>query len=181
MCVTNDHEYVPCVVIIIRSFHHSWHHRASSKNNSTGATSGTGLVNPSGAPESIPYFSGVRVTRSLVLCVLCVCFVDRCLYLLYFFFRFIMLSVLRFTDSDSPFGILKLFLPFRSTIVFSGVVVRSFVFYVLFYISLIVLCLLVIVLFSFLLYKLLISEFGNFVIALNYPFGICILFHFPII
>ena len=135
MCVTNDHEYVPCVVIIIRSFHHSWHHRASSNNTSTGATSGTGLVNPSGAPEFIPYFSGVRVTRSLVLCVLCVCLVDICLYLLYFFFRFIMLSVLRFTDSDSPFGILKLFLPFRSTIVFSGVVVRSFVFYVLYIIN----------------------------------------------
>jgi hypothetical protein len=74
------------------------------------------------------------------------------------FLSAIMLSVLRFMDSDYPFGILKLFLPFRSTIVFSGVVVRSFVFYVLFYRSLIVLFLLVIVLFSFLLYKA--SDFG---------------------
>ena len=74
------------------------------------------------------------------------------------FLSAIMLSVLRFMDSDYPFGILKLFLPIRSTIVFSGVVVRSFVFYVLFYRSLIVLFLLVIVLFSFLLYKA--SDFG---------------------
>ena len=45
--------------------------------------------------SSPPVFSGVRVTRSLVLCV---CFVDRCLY---FFFLTIVLSVLlRYTDSD---------------------------------------------------------------------------------
>ena len=50
-------------------------------------------------------FSGVRVTRSLVLYV---CFVDRCLS---FFFLAIMLSVpLRYTDSDYHFGIYKLFL-----------------------------------------------------------------------
>ena len=34
-----------------------------------GVTSGTGTVYPSGAPEFIPGFSGVRVTRSLVLYV----------------------------------------------------------------------------------------------------------------
>jgi hypothetical protein len=44
------------------------------KINTTGATSGVGTVNPSGAPAFTPAFSGVRVTRSLVLCV---CFVDR--------------------------------------------------------------------------------------------------------
>ena len=49
--------------------------------------------------SSPPVFSGVRVTRSLVLCV---CFVDRCLS--------IVLSVLLwYTDSDYPFGIFKLF------------------------------------------------------------------------
>jgi hypothetical protein len=42
----------------------------------TGATSEIGTAYPSGAPEITPGFSGVRVTRSLVLCV---CFVDRCL------------------------------------------------------------------------------------------------------
>ena len=54
--------------------------------------------------SSPPVFSGVRVTRSLVLCV---CFVDRCLS---FFYFFIVVSVpLRYTDSDYlPLGIFKL-------------------------------------------------------------------------
>jgi hypothetical protein len=44
--------------------------------NTTGATSGAGTTNPSGAPElTTGFFYGFRVTRSLVLCV---CFVDRC-------------------------------------------------------------------------------------------------------
>jgi len=50
--------------------------------------------------SSHPVFSVVRVT------VLWVCFVDRCLS---FFLLAIVLSVLRFTDSDYPFGIFKLF------------------------------------------------------------------------
>ena len=41
-----------------------------------GATSGAGTTYPSGAPEFTPVFSGVRVTRFLILCVW---FVDRCL------------------------------------------------------------------------------------------------------
>jgi hypothetical protein len=44
--------------------------------NTTGATNGAGTAYPSEAPEFTPVFSGVRVTRSLVLYV---CFVDRCL------------------------------------------------------------------------------------------------------
>jgi hypothetical protein len=36
----------------------------------TGVTSGAETDYPSGAPEFPPVFSGVRVTRSLVLCVL---------------------------------------------------------------------------------------------------------------
>ena len=44
--------------------------------NTTGATSGAGTAYPFEAPDFTPVFSGVRVTRSLVLCV---CFVDRCL------------------------------------------------------------------------------------------------------
>jgi hypothetical protein len=39
-------------------------------------TRGAGTAYPSGAPEFTPDFSGVRVTRSLVLYV---CFVYRCL------------------------------------------------------------------------------------------------------
>jgi len=42
----------------------------------TGVTSGAGNAYPSGEPEFSHGFSGVRVTRSLGLCV---CFVDRCL------------------------------------------------------------------------------------------------------
>ena len=45
-------------------------------SNTTGVTSGAGTAFLSGAHVFTPYFSGVRVTRSLVLCV---CFVDRCL------------------------------------------------------------------------------------------------------
>jgi len=56
-----------------------------------------------------PIFSGVRVTRSLVLYV---CFVDRCLSFCTFFLLAIVLSVLlRYTDSEYPFSIFKLFLP----------------------------------------------------------------------
>jgi hypothetical protein len=55
--------------------------------------------------SSPPVFSGARVTRSLVLYV---CFVDRCLSFCTFFLS-IVLSVLRFTDSDYLFGIFKLF------------------------------------------------------------------------
>ena len=54
-------------------------------------------------------FCGVRVTRTLVLCV---CFVDRCLSLCIFLLA-IVLSVLRFTAFDYSFGIFKLFLMSR--------------------------------------------------------------------
>ena len=52
-------------------------------------------------------FSGVRVTRSLVLCV---CFVDRCLSFLLFLLAIVLSVLLRFTDSDYPFGLFKLLL-----------------------------------------------------------------------
>jgi len=50
------------------------------------------------------HLSGVRVTRSLVLCV---CFVDR--YLSFCTFAHCLSILLRYTDSDYPFGIFKLF------------------------------------------------------------------------
>jgi hypothetical protein len=53
-----------------------------------------------------PVFSWVHVTPSLVLCV---CFVDLCLSFCTFFLLAIVLSVLRYTDSDYPYGIFKLF------------------------------------------------------------------------
>jgi hypothetical protein len=61
---------------------------------------------PSGALEFTPDFSGVCFTRSLVLCVF---LVDCSFVLLSFFFWVIVLFVLRFTDSDYPFDIFKLF------------------------------------------------------------------------
>ena len=45
--------------------------------------------------------SGVRVTRSLVLCV---CFVDRCLSFCIFSFGIVLSVLLRYTDSDYPFA-----------------------------------------------------------------------------
>jgi hypothetical protein len=70
----------------------TYHRICNQINMST--TSGTGATYLSRALEFTPVFSGVCVTRSLVLCV---CFVDHCLSFW-------------FTDSYYPFGILKLFL-----------------------------------------------------------------------
>ena len=61
-------------------------------------------------PEHIrspPIFSGVRVTRSLVLHV---CFADRCLSFCTFSFGIVLSGLHQYTDSDYPFGIFKLFL-----------------------------------------------------------------------
>ena len=57
--------------------------------------------------NSPPDFSGVRVTRSLGLYV---CFVDRCLSFCTFFLAIVLSVLLRYTVSDCPFGIFKLFL-----------------------------------------------------------------------
>ena len=51
--------------------------------------------------------SGVRVTRSLVLYV---CFVGHCLFFCTFLLAIALSVLLRYTDSDYPFGIFKLFL-----------------------------------------------------------------------
>ena len=59
------------------------YHRVCNQINTTGVTSGAGTAYLFEAPEFIPSFSGVRVTRSLVLYV---CFVDRCLSFCVFFF-----------------------------------------------------------------------------------------------
>ena len=69
-----------------------------------GATSGAGPADPSGAPEFTRFFCDVRATLSFVSRV---CFVDRCLF---FSLLVVVLSVLlRFTDSNYPFGIFKFF------------------------------------------------------------------------
>ena len=57
--------------------------------------------------SSLPVFSGVRVTRSVVSCV---CFVHR---FVLFLLTIILSVLLRFRDSDCPWGIFVLFLSRR--------------------------------------------------------------------
>jgi hypothetical protein len=58
-----------------------WKTNMSNYINTTDVTRGGGTAHPSGTPLSSPLvFSWVRVTLSLVLCV---CFVDRCLYFIF--------------------------------------------------------------------------------------------------
>jgi hypothetical protein len=64
------HKHFP----VLSSF--TTYYRICNQINTTGATNGAGTAYPFGAPEFTPVFSGVRVTRSLVLYV---CFPDRCL------------------------------------------------------------------------------------------------------
>ena len=79
------------------------YNRVSNKNNTTGTTCGVGSAYPSESPEFTPVVSVVRVTRSLVLCVM----FCRLLFVLYLFLLAIVLSILlRFTSSD--FGIMNL-------------------------------------------------------------------------
>jgi hypothetical protein len=98
--------YVPLVVNTFRSFLRSW----LITGFVTRLIRHVSLVEHEllTLPEHLrspPVFSGVRVTLSSVLCV---CFVDRFLSFCNFLLA-IVLSVLRYTDSDYPFGIFKLF------------------------------------------------------------------------
>jgi hypothetical protein len=90
-------------VLTILFYPHSWliYNRVFNKSNTTGVTCGWGSPYPSGAPEFTPAFSGVRVTRSLVFCVV------FCRSLFVLFLLTIVLSVLRITASDYPFGVFK--------------------------------------------------------------------------
>ena len=68
--------------------------------------------------SSTPRFlSGVHVTRSLVLYV---CFVDRCLSFVLFLLTIVLSVLLRYTDSDCPFGIFKFFLITLTTFMVIG-------------------------------------------------------------
>ena len=62
---------------------------------------------------SPPVFSGDCDYRSLVLCV---CFVDRCLFFCTFLV-FVLSALLWFTDSDYPIGIFKLFLYVKMVVI----------------------------------------------------------------
>jgi hypothetical protein len=102
ICVTNDHGYVPLVVSTSRSFPHSW--------LITGFVTGLTRRVPLMEQERLtllehlswpPVFSGIRVTRSLVLCVF---FVDRCLSFCIFLLAIVFSVLLQYTDSHYPFG-----------------------------------------------------------------------------
>ena len=75
--------------------------------NTTGVTSGAGTATIPEHLSSLPVFSGVRVTRSLVLYV---CFVDRCLSFCTFSFGHCVVCSSSIYGFWSPFGIFKLFL-----------------------------------------------------------------------
>jgi hypothetical protein len=78
--------------------------RVCNYSNTTGdSTSGAETAYPYGTHEFTSVFRGVRVIRSLVLRVM----FCRSLFVPLHFA--IVLSVLRFTNSDFPFGIFKLF------------------------------------------------------------------------
>jgi len=74
--------------------------------STTGATGGAGTVYPSVAPKFTLVIKGVPIPQSLVFCVV-FCRLLFCPFCLSFCWP---LSVLRFTASDYPFGILRLFL-----------------------------------------------------------------------
>ena len=75
-----------------------------NRSNTTGATSGAGIVYPSETPALIPSVSSFHVAQYLVLCVV----FRRLLFVfLFFFILVIVLSVVPFTASDYSFGIFK--------------------------------------------------------------------------
>jgi len=88
------------------------YYRVCNQINTTGATSGAGNAHPSGAPEFTPGFQwGSCYSIFSFICMFC-----RSLFvLLYFFLLVIVLSaLLRYTVSDCPFDIFKLFLYWAS-------------------------------------------------------------------
>ena len=70
ICIRNYHRYVPLVVNTSRSFPHSWSITGFVTRLTRQVEQRVGTAHHSGAPEFTPGFSGVRVTRSLVLCVM---------------------------------------------------------------------------------------------------------------
>ena len=74
--------------------------------------------------SSPPVSSGVHATRSLVLYV---CFVDRCLSFCTFPLAIVSSVLLRYMDSDYPFGIFKLFLKINTYAIFVYIFAINFV------------------------------------------------------
>jgi hypothetical protein len=102
----------PKHILVLSSY--TTYYRVCNYISTTGGTSGAGTVYSSGSHEFNPIFSGVRVTRFVVLYV---CFVDRRLSFCTFIFKpLYCLSFCHFLASDYLFGIFKLFLLSRSRI-----------------------------------------------------------------
>ena len=104
---TNEHGYIPFVVNTSLSFPRSWFITGFA----TRLTREMPLVEQEllTLPEHLsspPVFSGDRATRSLAWYVW---FVDRCLSFVLFLLPIVFSVHLRYTDSDYPFGIFKLF------------------------------------------------------------------------
>ena len=103
ICVTNDHIYVPFVVITIRYFPYSWHIIFVTRITRWAPHVEPGTAYPSGVPEFTPIFN--RVAWSLASCVV------FCRSLFVNYSLAIVLSVrLRFTAYFYPDGIFIFFL-----------------------------------------------------------------------
>jgi hypothetical protein len=83
-------------------------HRVCNYINTTATSSGARTAYTSGAHGVTPVYSGVRVTRFLVLYV---CFIDRlCVFVLFPLATvFSVLLQYMYIGSDCPFGIVKCF------------------------------------------------------------------------
>jgi hypothetical protein len=101
---TNYHRYVPCVAITIQSFPHlSLTTEFVARVRWMPAVEHELLTPPEHmSPPPPGFLCGVRVARSLVFC--------RTLCRSWLVLLVIALSVFRFTDSDCPLSIFKLFL-----------------------------------------------------------------------
>jgi hypothetical protein len=78
-------------------------------SNSMAATSGAGTTYPSGAHAFIPIFSVVHVAQTSAHCVVFCKSFSFC-FLVLFLLAIVFSVLLRFTASDYPFGIFKIFL-----------------------------------------------------------------------
>ena len=83
------------------------YHRICNQINMTGVTSGAETAYPSGAPE---FTSGFQWGSCYSIFSFISMFCRQLFVLLYLFFWPLQFVLLRYTDSDYPFGIFKLFL-----------------------------------------------------------------------
>ena len=105
-----DYGYVQLAALPGLFLIHSLSPYICNQRNMTGAISGTRTAYPFGIHGFAPGFSGARVARSLVLCVVGFFFIVVCP------FSFDHCVFCRFTDSDYPFGLVEFLLHFDLSI-----------------------------------------------------------------